>query len=104
MDTKALYKLSYGVYVVTSKKNGRINGQMNQEDENCARQIGPSGRRQKDPRGQGMKRAVHAKTRNPGQKVRRPFEHGKPVGGEDDISQNMRQEEQDERFRNHFNQ
>lgn len=28
MNTKALYKLSYGVYIVTSKKNGRFNGQI----------------------------------------------------------------------------
>jgi flavorubredoxin len=28
MDLKALYKLSYGVYVVTSKKHNRINGQI----------------------------------------------------------------------------
>lgn len=28
MDLKALFKLSYGVYVVTSKKNGGINGQI----------------------------------------------------------------------------
>ena len=28
MNIKALYKLGYGVYVVTSKKNGRINGQI----------------------------------------------------------------------------
>jgi flavin reductase (DIM6/NTAB) family NADH-FMN oxidoreductase RutF len=27
MNIKALYKLGYGVYVVTSKKDGRINGQ-----------------------------------------------------------------------------
>ena len=28
MNIKALYKLGYGVYVVTSKKDGRINGQI----------------------------------------------------------------------------
>jgi flavin reductase (DIM6/NTAB) family NADH-FMN oxidoreductase RutF len=28
MDLKALYKLGYGVYVVTSKKDDRINGQI----------------------------------------------------------------------------
>jgi|TARA_B100000315_G_C14508215_1_gene555685 ferric-chelate reductase [NAD(P)H] len=28
MNTKALFKLGYGVYVVTSKSNGRINGQI----------------------------------------------------------------------------
>ena len=28
MDIKALYKLGYGVYVVTSKKGNRINGQI----------------------------------------------------------------------------
>ena len=28
MNLKALFKLSYGVYVVTSKKNGSINGQI----------------------------------------------------------------------------
>ncbi|MBN2187769.1 MAG: hypothetical protein JW732_10050 [Dehalococcoidia bacterium] len=28
MDLKALYKLSYGVYVVTSKKHNRINSQI----------------------------------------------------------------------------
>jgi len=28
MDLKILYKLSYGLYIVTSKKNGRINGQI----------------------------------------------------------------------------
>ena len=28
MNLKALYKLGYGVYVVTSKKEDRINGQI----------------------------------------------------------------------------
>ena len=28
MDSKALYKLSYGLYIVTSKKDGKINGQI----------------------------------------------------------------------------
>ncbi len=28
MDLKILYKISYGLYVVTSKKNGKINGQI----------------------------------------------------------------------------
>ena len=28
MDVKALYKLSYGVYIVTSKKGDRLNGQI----------------------------------------------------------------------------
>src|SRR4030065_680065 len=28
MDLKALYKLGYGVYIVTSKKDSRLNGQI----------------------------------------------------------------------------
>ena len=28
MNIKALYKISYGVYVVTSKKDSRLNGQI----------------------------------------------------------------------------